>query len=713
TTIALILLSVLVTSQLTPYYTGRALLLIDPRQSRVVNIDEVVSGLPANSATIDSEVEVIKSDRVAIDVIEKLKLLATGDFAASTSIIGWVRRLTGLTPALPEADPQSTAALVRALDVFRDRLSVRRRGFTYVIEITFTARDPEMAAKIVNAVSQAYLRQQTKGKLDVNKRAADLLRERLSALSRQLRDSEDAVDEFMRRRVDSALLSQSSQEFEAAMLLWRNARQEGQQTGALYQGVRKQIASGDYLSAASLLNSRGLNALVARRNQLAQREGELRSSANGQSPKIFNLQNELRILTSRIKEQVATENERLRSQVARLEERRNTARENLQNLAAQSRDSSRVALELWKLQQNTQANRILYETFLSRLRQTEQLQSVQFANSRVITVALPPIDASYPRTDLITILAFLLSPVIGCGVGFARDYFAQDMHGENQLEQALGIPVVASIPLVGNADRISPANGFDQGVIDMVGDHPMSVFAESVRRARIGLELAVQYAQPAARQNSLCVLLTAALSGEGKSTLAVLLARSWAQAGKKVALVDFDFRRPHLHRLLGTATNNLETAGQPGPNGGGVYSQGYLDDPKSTVKYMHAASRLGASETELGLTEIKAKRIIEDLKRRFDIVVVDAPPLLPLIDARLILPSVDVSLFVVRAHATPHAKMARALRDVSQSGKPVVAALNGVKAGYSTDYGNDPYRGAYEPDYPGGGAGATPDDAPH
>ena len=241
--LTLVALSVLVTSQLTPYYTGQALLLIDPRESRVVNIEEVVSGLPANSATIDSEVEVIKSDRVAIDVIQRLDLLATEDFAVSKSPVDWVRQLFGFSLAKPKEDPSSTAPLVRALNLFRDRLSVRRRGLTYVVEVAFTSRDPEMAAKVVNAVTQAYLRQQTEGKLEVNQRAADLLRERLSALSRQLAESEDTVDKFMQSQVDATLLGKSPQDFEQAMLLWKKARLEGEKADALYQDVRKQVAS--------------------------------------------------------------------------------------------------------------------------------------------------------------------------------------------------------------------------------------------------------------------------------------------------------------------------------------------------------------------------------------------------------------------------------------------------------------------------------------
>ncbi|VAW12765.1 hypothetical protein MNBD_ALPHA09-431 [hydrothermal vent metagenome] len=700
TIFTLIALSVLVTSQLTPYYTGRALLLIDPRQSRVVNIDEVMSGLPTNSATVDSEVEVIKSDRVAIDVIQKLDLLVAEDFTASKSPIDWVRQVIGFPAEETEDQPGSTAALVRALSIFRDRLSVRRRGLTYVIEITFTSKDPTMAAKVVNAVSQAYLRQQTEGKLEVNQRAADLLRERLLALSLQLAESEAAVDEFMQNQVDVALLDQSSQDFDSAMLLWKKARQDAEQTDALYQDVRKQVASGDILSAASLLNSRGINDLIAVQKDLAAREGKLRAQAGGQGQDLFDLQNELRTITSRIQEEVATENDRLRLRVAQVEERRKAARENVRELAAQNRESSGVALVLWKLQQNTEATRVLYETFLSRLRQTEQLQSVQFADSRVISAALPPIEPSYPRTGLIYILTVLISTGIGVGVGFARDYFAQDVHGESQLEQALGIPVVSSIPLVVPAGRTSAANSFDPGVIDMGVDHPLSVFAESVRRARIGLELAVQDGRPAGRKQSLCVMIAAALSGEGKSTLAVLLARSWAQSGKKVALIDFDFRRPHIHRLLGgTPTPLSKAANQPDRARGSAYSQEFLDDPKSTVKYIHARSQLGASEADFGITEDPIRCLIEDLKRRFDIIVIDVPPLLPVIDARLVLPSVDVTLFVVRAHSTTYSKIGRALRDIRQGGKPVVAVLNGVKAGQSSYYGYDAYRGAYEQAY--------------
>ena len=697
-----VLLAVLVTSQLTPLYTGRALLLVDPREARVVNIDGVVSRLPANSATIESEVEVIKSDRVAIDVIQSLQLLATQDFAVTKSLVDWLRATTGFAGTKTDRKPHPSAALVKALELFGKRLFVRRRGLTYVIEIAFTAQEPDLAANVVNALTRSYLRQQTEGKLEINQRAADLLRERLTALSRQLATSESAIDEFMQAQVDVALLGKSSQNFEQAMLAWRGARQESEKASARFKNVQKRVASGDYVSAAAMLNSSAINDLVSLRRNLAQKEGTLRSQSGGQGRDLFDLQNELRTLTSRIREDVATQNAKLRVRVAQVDERRKLARENVRALAAKNRQSSGVALELWKLQQNTEATRGLYETFLSRLRQTEQLQSVQLADSRVISAALPPIEPSYPPSGLIYILTFLFSAGLGVGLGYARDTFAQDVHGQTQLEQALDIPVVASIPHVtpsgqALANGQTPANGQGQHVIDMVADHPMSIFAEAVRRARIGLELAVQNGHLTGRKKSLCVMVTAAVSGEGKSTLAVLLARSWTQAGKKVVLVDFDFRRPSIQRLFGglpetqakpgTTTNRDETAKIP---------REFQTDPKSTVKYVHAKNYVVASETETGITEETIRRIIQNLTRRFDIIVIDAPPILPVIDARLVLPSVDITLFVVRAHSTPHSKIHRALRDVRQADKPVVAALNGVKFSSTADMGYDPYARAYE-----------------
>ncbi|MHA1525350.1 MAG: GumC family protein [Alphaproteobacteria bacterium] len=695
TIVTLIVLSILITSQFIPLYTGQVLLLVDPREARVVNIDEVVSGMPANSATIDSEVEVIKSSRVAIDVIAGLNLLDTKDFTASKSILEWFDEITGLAIGGKNKKPHPTASLVRGLGVFHDRLQVRRRGLTYVIEINFTAQDPQMAADVANALSQAYLRQQTEGKLELNQRAIGLLRKRLLVLSRQLAVSEDAVDAFMRNRVDVTLLGKSSQDFEQAMVLWKNTRQESTQANMHFREVQRRVASGDFLSAAKALDSRGINDLVAMREKLADREGRLRSQISGQGPDLFDLQNQLRALTSRIREEVATANGSLQLRVSRAQERRKAARENVRQLAAKNRRSSGVALELWKLQQNTRATRDLYETFLARLRQTEQLQSVQLADSRVISAALPPIEPSYPPKALIFVLTLLFSTGLGVSIGFTRDYFAQDVHDEFQLEQTVEIPVVASIPAITPMGRAAPGNGFDERVIDMVVDHPMSVFSEAVRRTRIGLELAVQNGHQAGQSKSLSVMVAAAVAGEGKSTLAVLLARSWTQAGKKVALVDFDFRRPSIQRLFG---------GPPGKDAEPISGQGrnqalpreLMKDPRTAVKYVHAKNFIAPSESETGITERTIGRIIDSLKRRFDIVVIDAPPLLPVIDARLVLPSVDITLFVVRAHSTTHAKIVKALRDVRQGNKPVVAALNAVKSNVMSSSETDPYAHAYE-----------------
>jgi len=227
-------------------------------------------------------------------------------------------------------------------------------------------------------------------------------------------------------------------------------------------------------------------------------------------------------------------------------------------------------------------------------------------------------------------------------------------------------------------------------IVDMIVDQPVSALSEAVRRTRISLELAAQEYLTSGLRKANCVMVASAAPGEGKSTLAILLARSWSQAGKKVALLDFDFRNPSIHALLESGHDGsaiAKSAALHEENAAAKGSAGFQTDPKSSMKYIHARNWLKSPNAEYGITALEIGRVIDDLKRRFDVVLIDTPPLLPVADAKLLLPSADITLFVARASSSTHAQVLRAYRDVQQFGTPVVAVLNGIKG--SSNYANN------------------------
>lgn len=690
TSLSLALLAVVTIGLITPRYTSQALLLIDPRQSHLVNIAGVMSGLPANSAKVDSEVEILKSSRVAIEVIKSLGLEENAGFLTTPSVFDRLAQF--VWPSSPQNFPASEdkLTLLKTLDSFGKELEVKRRGLTYIVEISYTSTNSDLATKIANRIAEVYLELQTEAKREVNQRAVGLLKERLAALTEQLQTSEVAVESFMEQQVELALTNAAPQKFEQALKNWQKHRNDTEQLAALFEKVRTSHSNGNHQSAALLLNSTSLDNLIAHQKVLEAKETSLRSQPNFAEAVLFTLQNELRQTNSLFREEVASQVEDLRLRVAEAKEGGMTAKEVVRDVVAANHDQNGPALELWKLQQNSEATRVLYETFLSRLRQTEQLQSVQFADSRIISAALPTLRPSFPPASLILVIIGFVSVGVGLGVGVLRDRFAENIHEEDQLEQAMKIPVMTGIPNLPRSSTASARGAFDPSLVNMIIDQPVSAFSDSIRGTRIGLELAAEDVSAIGLRKALCVMVASAAPGEGKSTLAILLARSWSQAGKKVALLDFDFRRPTIHALLEGANDNAAMGSDKLDldQTNGTNSSGFLSDPKSSMKYVHARNWLKSPDAEFGISSAEITRIIDDLKRRFDVVLIDTPALLPIADARLVLPSADITLFVARASSSTYTRVLRALRDVQQFEKPVVAVLNGVKKSenYAKEY---------------------------
>jgi len=174
-------------------YRATTIVLVDPRQPRVTN-SEVMSGIGADAAAVESQVEIIESSALARKVIEQLNLSADPDFN-SPSILDIVRDWLG---AMIGRDPGAAAEqrINRIVFAFQKPLNVRRRGLTYVIEISYASKDAAKAARISNAMAEAYLDDQRSAKAEITARATGWLGARIEEMRDRVRDSERAVADY-------------------------------------------------------------------------------------------------------------------------------------------------------------------------------------------------------------------------------------------------------------------------------------------------------------------------------------------------------------------------------------------------------------------------------------------------------------------------------------------------------------------------------------
>ncbi|WP_283193993.1 Wzz/FepE/Etk N-terminal domain-containing protein [Rhizobium sp. AN80A] len=339
---------------------------------------------------------------------------------------------------------------------------------------------------------------------------------------------------------------------------------------------------------------------------------------------------------------------------------------------------SETLTQFYSLQQSAEIARAQYQNLLTRLQDFEAQASLQLADSRMISEALPPIEPSYPKSLAILAVMSLVALGFGIGAGFLREFFVGGFTGEDQVAAVLNIQLASVVPHEEGGELERPHG---RGLSDRIMTAPLSVFSESIRRIRVSVEQALLDRHSVledARAEGVVIMVSSSLPGEGKSTLATALARTYALAGKRTLLIDCDLRKPSIHRHVDReptpAFVNL-LCGEADP---GLASMVAVD---------HATNLsviLGARPAEFATDELlmsaRVRALLARARLHFDYVVIDTPPVEAAVDALYLARLCDVALFVVRWARTPQnvaRKAVAALKGNVGGGTSVIAVLNG------------------------------------
>ncbi len=335
---------------------------------------------------------------------------------------------------------------------------------------------------------------------------------------------------------------------------------------------------------------------------------------------------------------------------------------------------SETLTQFYSLQQASQIARTQYQTMLARLQDFEAQASLQMADSKIISQALAPIEPSYPRKGLILAVISLLALGAGIGVAFLREFFVGGFTSDDQVGAVLGIPLASVMPDQSGSELGKPHG---KGLSDTILSAPLSVFSESIRRIRASIDQTLMQTT-AESEDGIVIMVSSALPGEGKSTLATALARTYALAGRRTLLIDCDLRKPSIHRHVDRepmpAFVNL-LRGEPDP---GLANMVVTDNATSLSVILGA--RPADYPTDDLLMNPKVKALLERARQHFDYIIIDTPPVEAAVDALYLARLCDAVLFVVRWASTPQRaarKAVTALKGNTRDATPVVAVLNG------------------------------------
>ncbi len=658
--VVLLVASTLMIFSLRPDFTSTALVQIDPSQKNLLDPTAELPGSASDSGRVEGEVELAKSDAVLLRAIRDGNLLNEGSFAPQPS---WLASLLDAVGMREYQAPTGEELLDEVLNKLERAISVSRRGLTFLVAVDARSPDPDEAAALANLVAKTYIAAQLDGKINAVLGSRDVVQSRIVEAGRAVSESEDAIDRFIDQNASVIAAAGGRADLSELMTQIKSLSTEREQLATSLAAADASLKSNDWRALADSLQSEALEALEARRAE-TQRRVE-----SGSASELTDLRTELRGIEESLRNTATAAVVDLRARSATAQASEDDLRTRLYNSDLTSDLNSGQLTELYELQQTARIARSQYDTLLARLKDLDAQAYLQVADSRIVSEAIPPRRPSFPNMGLMLALATIGSLVAAVAAAFVRENLIGGVVDADQMRDLIKVNDVVVVP------RQKDLKGAAT-IPEMIKVAPLSVYSEAVRKIRLSIDQ-VSGVGPGVEGGKV-VLVTSALPGEGKSTIGLSLARAYAHSGVATLLIDCDLRKPSLHRLLGIGNQRglldfLLSTGE-GPS---LESVVYVD--QSSHLDVIVGSRRSEGATEELVTGPKFKAMIEVARKSFDIIILDSPPLGPVVDGAYMARFADAVVLVAKWAATSQAEIksaASTMRSSVRPNTPMVTVLN-------------------------------------
>jgi polysaccharide biosynthesis transport protein len=684
---AILFLAVIYFALATKKYTGTTNVLIDTRIFGTSAPNDEQAGLIVSDTALDSQVEIINSQKVALTVINKLDLLNDPEFVRP-SLFAKILSLIGLSKRLsPEEEKAVKEA--RVLDKFADRLTVTRTNKTFVLEIDFLSQDPKKAADIANAIATAYVSDEVESRQEAATRASTWLRERIVELKQKSAEADRVVQQY---RETNSLITAGGRLINDQQLSELNsqvsdARADLARAQAKYDHIQAIIANrGAGATVSEELSSPVITNLRTLYFQTAKRKTDLAARVGQNHDQVLNAERQMRNYENQIFEELGRIAESYRSDLEVARGREQSLSENLTRLVGSSANDNRTAIDLRQHQQSMEAYQILYEKSLQLYEELLHQQSFTMTETRVIAQALPQISPSEPKLILVLALGLFGGITIGTGAAIYREYRDRTFRRADQIQFELDLDFLGVLPLqtadiiekyagsrapknpnifpsIPASFKICAAYPFSRfadtmGAIKVAIDSPRAAHAQSPApseaRPHAKVQLNSNYPGGRKRAADLAPLLNAAekskvigvvstVQREGKTVASANLALFCALTGAKTLLIDADLRRCDLSTKL--APDAL--SGIAAVVSGDVGIAETLKQLSEHLWFLPAGKACGTVNSSELVRSDGMKRLLVNGADLFDYIIIDLPPLLSMVDGRAIEPFVTQFLYIV------------------------------------------------------------------
>lgn len=696
-----LLLGVLYLQTTPPTYTAVARVLIDEGLTRLTEETSTIPLTMQTDGAVLSQIEILTSARLAGSVVDKLRLTQNQSFMNPPSSLvgramGSVRGMIGYLRSsdAPAANADLDAETLAAMQAVGDRqyaigllqkgIEAQRIGRTFVIAVAYNSHDSALAAEITNAYAEAYLSHQLDASFEASERATVWLSARIDELRGS---SQRAAVEVERYRAEHGLVRSEGQllteqqlsELTAQLI---TAQADTAKSSAVYQQYKAIVDAGssEAVGNASITSGQLPTSTIAtlkeRYLNVTRREQEISANFGEDHQQAVALRREQGELTRTIFAEIQQMAESYRNDFEVAQAREAALRRTIADARGESAEANQQGVVLRELEQQASALSSLYQTFLTRYEETQQQQSFPIAKVRLISDAVEPNAATSPRTSMVLGISLILGGMLGAAFGALNEFNERFFRTGEDVRDQLGMKFLGYLPLIGKGeakkataplveqppgDPTAKSKAIQQRRARMrvAIDAPGSMFAETLRNAKIASDIVLQGA------NSRVIGVVSVLPTEGKSTVAANLAELLAASGTRTLLIDADLRNPGLTRTLGIRADSgiMEAVVDP------QNWRAHLKHNRQTkLAILPAVLRGQFSHTSELLSSPGMRKLIEQAKEHFDHIVVDLPPLGPVVDAKAFEPSADGFVVVVEWGRTPRAMVRSTL-----AGEPRIA----------------------------------------
>ncbi|MBI3198886.1 MAG: polysaccharide biosynthesis tyrosine autokinase [Rhodospirillales bacterium] len=668
-TVALGGAAILVVGSMPSFYVSEARVLVGIQAPRLLNnVEAVLADVSPDAERVQNEGFILQSRNIARQVIDQLNLKDDPEFNpelrkpsrwASLSdfrtylpaaAAAWLdRALTdkGAAPPPPDAAQIEARRNDRMIGILLSRVDVSTLGRSHVLSIKAEAQNPATAAAVANALAEHYLEYQRREKIASMDRVDKFLLGRIAELREQVRKSDQAVEDYRRsndlyKSGGGGVTAQQLSELNSQLLAAQTAKAEAESKLNEAQEMRKGGLDGE--SVPEVLRSPLISALKQQLSDSERRVAEMSATLGARHPSMAQARAEAGNVRARVNTEVAKIIDGLSREARTAGARYDALAQNFERLKRQMGSVNNQSIQLEALEREATVNRNLLEAMLSRAKQTTGTEDILQANAKLVSQAAPSEVPAYPPKSLIVLLGALGGLMVGSAIALLRENGDHTFRRADQIEAITGLPVIAMVPQVGG--RTPPAM--------QVLRQPTSAYSEALRRLHIGVELSETAESPRT------ILFSSATPAEGKSVMAASLGRLLASNGKRVLLIDCDWRSPRLHQIF--HCSNREGLASLLTERPAVLDEVIHHDALSGLDVMPAGP--WSPRSAHLLSSDRMRHLLEALAAHYDFVLLDTSPALITADVLALARLVEKVVFVVRWGHTRQENALEALKQI-------------------------------------------------